>query len=114
MENYLSKLRTCRVRLLLIIMLNFTDWLSTVILTRHSGFFEVNPIMSVILQSPVWCFLLKCIFPSALSLYIFFLLPIGGEKILNIINAAAVSVFAFYMLINAVHIGNFCLLLMYR
>ncbi|MBQ9674254.1 MAG: hypothetical protein IJV39_06480 [Ruminococcus sp.] len=111
MENISQKVVFCRRHMIAMLLLNFSDWLSTVVITRYDGFYEVNPIMQSMLQNPLLCFILKCIVPFIFVLYIYCLLPSGGETIIKFVSVTIFSVLVFYFMINIVHIINFTLLL---
>ena len=110
MDKTYYKVFLCRKRLLLIALLNFSDWLCTITLLRHEGFFEVNPLMVQLVDSPLLCFLIKCILPFCLILYIYKMLPKSGERLIAVVSSSMLVITGFYLAINILHIFNFIIL----
>lgn len=111
MEQFTDRIINCRKKMALIMLLNFSDWLCTTTLLRFDGFYEVNPIMSSIIDRPVLCFFVKCIIPLILVAYIYWVLPLGNGRVVNIVNITMLFIGIFYLFINALHIFNFVILL---
>ena len=107
MDIDLKKVVLCRQKILLMIFLNFSDWLCTVTLLRYDGFFEANPLMVNLLDKPLLCFFVKCILPFILMSYIFYALPVSSKNIVKAVNIIMIVLGAIYLLINILHIFNF-------
>ncbi|MGN0459277.1 MAG: DUF5658 family protein [Ruminococcus sp.] len=110
MDIDMKKIALCRQKILLIILLNFSDWLCTVTLLRHDGFFEANPLMVNLLDKPFLCFAVKCILPFILMSYIFYALPVSSNGIVKAVNIIMIVLGVIYLLINILHIFNFVIL----
>ncbi|MGN1126600.1 MAG: DUF5658 family protein [Ruminococcus sp.] len=110
MDIDMKQIVLCRRRILLIILLNFSDWLCTVTLLRYDGFFEANPLMVNLLDKPLLCFAVKCILPLILMSYIFYALPISSNSIIKAVNIIMIVLGVIYLLINILHIFNFVIL----
>lgn len=110
MEISKDKVFNCRRVLLLVLCLNFSDWLCTVSILRFDGFSEINPIMIYMLDKPLFCFLIKCVVPLMLVTYIFFAVKNANENIIFVVNMSMWFVTVIYLLINIMHIINFIVL----
>lgn len=111
MEMFLEKVSLCRKKMMLVMLLNFSDWLCTVTILKHDGFFEVNPFMLYLMDKPLLCFLFKCMLPLLLVSYIYVVLPRSNDFVVRLVNIVMIIISVFYLLINAVHIFNFVILL---
>lgn len=105
-----SKVSVCRNRLILIMLLNFSDWLCTVTLLHFQGFYEANPLMLSLLDKPLLCFVIKCILPLLLIGYIYYILPKSTLGIVKLVGIIMLLLGGFYLLINILHILNFLIL----
>jgi hypothetical protein len=113
MESFLNKVKLCRKKIVMIMFLNFSDWVCTTTLLNNEGFFEVNPIMAQIMDKPLLCFCIKCILPFILSLYIYKVLPNSNELVVSVVNIIMIIISLFYIAINIVHIFNLFLLILF-
>lgn len=111
MEKTNQKVYCCRQRLILVALLNISDWFCTMVILKNKGFFEVNPFMANLIENPMLCFFVKIILPFALMMYIFYMVPKIRGKLLNAIAVIMLVLTGFYLAINIVHIFNFVLLL---
>jgi hypothetical protein len=114
MEMINEKVVLCRKKLIAIAFLNFSDWLCTLILLKNDGFFEVNPIMSAIMDNPLLCFGVKCVLPLILISYIYYILPHSNFSIVRIVNIIMMIISIFYIIINLIHIFNLILLIFFQ
>ena len=110
MDIDMKKIALCRQKILLMIFLNFSDWLCTITLLRYDGFFEANPLMVNLIDKPFLCFIVKCILPFILMLYIFYALPSSSKNIVKGVNIIMIVLGTIYLLINILHIFNFVIL----
>ncbi len=76
-------------------------------LLRTGGFFEANPLMSPVIGDPSWGFLLKCILPAFLLLFVGRRYGALGEAGDRWVDRCASFVLALYCALCAVHIVNF-------
>ena len=110
MDIDINKIVLCRKKILLMMLLNFSDWLCTITLLHFDGFFEANPLMASVLDKPLLCFAVKCILPLILMSYIFYVLPVSSNGIVKAVNIIMMVLGVIYLLINILHIFNFVIL----
>ncbi len=106
----MTKIEVCRKRLILLMLLNFSDWLCTITLLSFDGFYEANPIMASVIDKPLLCFVIKCLLPLFLVSYIYYILPKSNVSIVKIVGIIMLIIGIFYLLINILHIINFMIL----
>lgn len=97
-------------KLLMLYLLNISDWLCTEALLASGRFFEVNPIMQSVIDDFWLTLLVKGILPLALVLLCAFIYRLTGcaeGKFAGlIVNIGIIA----YSLLNVWHIANFVLL----
>lgn len=97
-------------KLLMLYLLNVSDWLCTESLISSGRFYEANPIMQPVIDSFWLTLLVKGILPLALVLLCALIFRLAGceeSRFANImINFAIIA----YSLLNIWHIANFVLL----
>lgn len=97
-------------KLLMLYLLNVSDWICTEVLISSGRFYEANPIMQPVVDSFWLTLLVKGILPLVLVLLCAFIFRLAGceeNRFASwIINFAIIA----YSLLNIWHIANFVLL----
>lgn len=98
------------VRLAVLYLLNFIDYICTVFLLSTERFFEANPVMQVLFSTPLAAFAVKCLLPIPLMLYISVQAKTADKRQTKIsIILIDIAIFL-YLAIILSHIVNFLLL----
>ena len=100
-------------KLYLVYSLNVVDWICTLMLLSSGRFFEANPIAATFIHSIYWGFVLKCIIPFLIVMFIIW--GLGLIDIKQLFTADKMISFALcvYLAIILSHAANFVLLFFY-
>ena len=111
--NILEFRMNLQKKLYLVYSLNVVDWICTLILLSSGRFFEANPIAATFIHSIYWGFVLKCVIPFLIIMFIFWGLRLIDPK--QLFNADKVISFALvvYLAISLSHFVNFFMLFFY-
>ncbi len=93
--------------LFLLYLLNFSDWICTLLLLNTGKFQEVNPFMLPFMDSSFTSFIIKGILPLGLVLFINYRANNATAKQMKIANRVVGVGIGIYTLINMLHILNF-------
>lgn len=94
-------------KLCLIYSLNAADWICTVTLIRTGGFYEANPLMSCVIGDLSLGFLIKCILPAFILMFVGRMYVGLGKTGFRCVDICATYVLVLYTVLCAVHIVNF-------
>lgn len=90
-------------RIIIIYALNVSDYIFTLILIQSGMFQEVNPILSMPINN-FWGFVLKCIVPFVLLLYLRYRFRDASERQIKPIKYILDFTIGIYAIINIFHI----------
>ena len=91
------------IRLILLYILNVTDYLFTLVLISSGIFIEANPLLSMNIQG-VWGFILKCIVPLLLLAYLHIRFSADKPKHQKAVKILLNCIIIYYGIINLFHI----------
>lgn len=90
-------------KLIILYALNITDYLFTLVLISSGLFIEANPVLQMQIEG-VGGFVLKCIVPLALLLYLHMRFLAGKPKHERTVKILLNSILIYYIAINIMHI----------
>ena len=91
------------LRLFVLYILNVFDYLFTLVLISSGLFMEANPLLSMNI-SGVWGFILKCIVPLVLLLYLHIRFSMDKPKHERAVKILLDCIIIYYGIINSFHI----------
>ncbi len=91
------------IKLLLLYTLNVTDYIFTLVLISSGLFIEANPILNTHIEG-LWGFILKCMLPLLLVLYLHIRFLTGIPKHKKIVKLLINGIIIYYIIINVMHI----------
>lgn len=98
-----------------IVGLNFTDIVATVLLLKTGMFKEGNYLLQTFVNKcPVLCVVFKTLLPLILLMYVYYRLKDASEKEIKRTNTALSILVVFYLFVNATHIMWFLMLKFYK
>lgn len=99
-------------KLILIYLLNVSDWVCTVALLHTGLFYEANPLAQQFIGSIPLGLLIKCVLPAAAITVVAVLLRYLNAKELSSADNIIAFVLVFYLFISVDHIINFTVLIL--
>lgn len=87
--------------------LNLSDYLFTLVLVSSGLFMEANPLLSINING-TWGFILKCIVPLVLILYLHIRFSASPPKRDKAVRFLLSLILSYYIVINAFHIFWLC------
>lgn len=100
-------------KLYFLYILNVLDWICTIFLLRTGLFFEANPVANLFIGNYFWGFLIKCLLPLLITMFIaaqLYWLPQNYLKITNVLVNFGLLI---YIMINLSHVINFVIYFLY-
>ena len=114
MINFIKQyqLPNLRLKLILLYLLNISDIILTLLLLETGIIMEANPIMSEVMESNLFTFIIKGVLPAILFIYLYVTLKTASIEMIRLTNYCLLSLLGFYLSINCLHLIWFiCLLL---
>lgn len=97
-------LSAMRVRLALLYLLNLADYMLTKVLLSRGGFFELNPLMALTMQSAAATVVVKVLLPGALLLYLYRRMLFAGPNQMRTCARVLNWLCAGYAAVNLMHL----------
>lgn len=97
------------VKLIVLYILNVTDYIFTLILLSSGHFIEANPLLYTGING-VGGFVLKCVVPLVLVLYLHIRFIFGKPKNQKAVNLLLNIILSYYAFVNLMHIFWLCVM----
>ena len=106
MINFIKQyqLPNLRLKLILLYLLNISDIILTLLLLETGIIMEANPIMSEVMESNLFTFIIKGVLPAILFIYLYVTLKTASIEMIRLTNYCLLSLLGFYLSINCLHL----------